>query len=61
MITGNEARKAANTLIRYCKEQHCVGCAIEMFCGDSCDMPFSCCDMLLDTVEALHACECRKI
>lgn len=53
MITDNEARKAANTLIRYCKEhEHCVGCAIAMFCEDSCDLPFSGCDLLPDTIEA---------
>ena len=53
MITDNEARKAVNTLIRYCKEhEHCVGCAIVMFCEDSRDLPFSTCDLLPDTVEA---------
>lgn len=52
MITDNEARKAANTLIRYCKEhEHCVWCTIAMFCDDSCDLAFSNCDLLPDTIE----------
>lgn len=53
MITDNEARKAANTLIRYCKEHRlCEGCVIAMFCENSYELPFSGCDLLPDTIEA---------